>query len=103
RSGPHLSRDHTERMLEARGIELRRKGTTVEVAPAQNVLPADVRVPADPSSAAFFVALALLARAGELRLTDVCLNPTRIGFFDVLRRMGAKLETGDRREEGGED
>ena len=100
---PHLSRDHTERMLQARGVELRREGTAVEVAPAQNVLPADVRVPADPSSAAFFVALALLANAGELRLTDVCLNRTRTGFFDVLRRMGAKLETGDRREEGGED
>ena len=100
---PHLSRDHTERMLEVRGVDLHREGTTVEVAPAQNVLPADVRVPADPSSAAFFVALALLADAGELRLTDVCLNPTRTGFLNVLHRMGARIEIADRREEGGED
>jgi 3-phosphoshikimate 1-carboxyvinyltransferase len=99
---PHLSRDHTERMLAARGVALHRVGTTVSVQPAQRIQPADVRVPADPSSAAFFVALALLADAGELQLTDVCLNETRTGFFDVLRRMGASIEITDRREEGGE-
>ncbi|HEY8176721.1 MAG TPA: 3-phosphoshikimate 1-carboxyvinyltransferase [Gemmatimonadaceae bacterium] len=99
---PHLSRDHTERMLAARGVELHRVGTTVSVQPAQRIQPGDVRVPADPSSAAFFVALALLADSGELQLTDVCLNKTRTGFFDVLRRMGARIEVRDRREEGGE-
>jgi 3-phosphoshikimate 1-carboxyvinyltransferase len=100
---PHLSRDHTERMLAARGVDLHRVGTTVSVQPAQRIQPADVRVPADPSSAAFFVALALLADAGELQLTDVCLNETRTGFLDVLRRMGARIEIADRREEGGEN
>jgi 3-phosphoshikimate 1-carboxyvinyltransferase len=99
---PHLSRDHTERMLAARGVELHRVGTTVSVQPAQRIQPGDVRVPADPSSAAFFVALALLADSGGLQLTDVCLNKTRTGFFDVLRRMGARIEVRDRREEGGE-
>ena len=99
---PHLSRDHTERMLAARGVALHRVGTTVSVQPAQRIQPGDVRVPADPSSAAFFVALVLLADSGELQLTDVCLNKTRTGFFDVLRRMGARIEVRDRREEGGE-
>jgi 3-phosphoshikimate 1-carboxyvinyltransferase len=99
---PHLSRDHTERMLAARGVEVHRAGTTVSVQPAQRIQPADVRVPADPSSAAFFVALALLADEGELHLTDVCLNETRTGFFNVLRRMGANIDVRDRREEGGE-
>lgn len=99
---PQLSRDHTERMLLARGVQVHRKGTAVSIPPAQTIRPADVRVPADTSSAAFFVALALLADSGELRLTDVCLNPTRTGFFEVLRRMGADIQIIDRREEGGE-
>lgn len=99
---PHRSRDHTERMLAARGVDVRQENTTVAVAPAQHLRPADVSVPADPSSAAFLVALALLADAGELRLADVCLNDTRVGFLRVLRRMGGEIEIIDRREEGGE-
>lgn len=99
---PHLSRDHTERMLAARGVEVRRVATRVELPPAQEIQPLDVCVPADPSSAAFFVALALMAGSGELALTDVCLNETRTGFFAALRRMGADIHLEDRREEGGE-
>ncbi|MEX2177703.1 MAG: 3-phosphoshikimate 1-carboxyvinyltransferase [Gemmatimonadaceae bacterium] len=101
-SEPFLSRDHTERMLVYRGVTLAREGNRVEVPAGQRLRPADVRVPADPSSAAYFVALATLASAGELRMTDVCLNPTRTGFLTVLRRMGAELDVMDRREDGGE-
>jgi 3-phosphoshikimate 1-carboxyvinyltransferase len=101
-SEPHLSRDHTERMLKARGVDVRSVGTTVELAPAQEIQPLDVHVPADPSSAAFFVALALLADEGELLLPDVCLSETRIGFLAALRRMGGDIQIRDRREEGGE-
>jgi cytidylate kinase len=61
-----------------------------------------VDVPADPSSAAFFVALAALAHTGELVLPDVCLNPTRTGGFDILRRMGVSLRVDDERVMGGE-
>jgi 3-phosphoshikimate 1-carboxyvinyltransferase len=99
---PHLSRDHTERMLVARGVDVRRHGNTVDIAAGQTLRPVDVQVPADPSSAAFFLALALLADGGELRLVDVCLNETRIGFLRVLRRMGARIETVDLHDEGGE-
>ena len=99
---PHRSRDHTERMLGARGVEVRVNRNTIEVHAAQIIRPADVDVPADPSSAAYFVALALLAGAGELRLVDVCLNPTRTGFYRALKRMGADLDFEDRREVGGE-
>jgi len=98
----HRSRDHTELMLSARGVAVQVHGNRVAVDAAQIVRPADIDVPADPSSAAFFVALALLAGAGELRLTDVCLNPTRTGLLEALRRMGGNLEVGERREEGGE-
>lgn len=103
-SEPHLSRDHTERMLAHRGIALARSanGMTVELPPGQILHPADVMVPGDPSSAAFFVALALLAGKGELHLTDVCLNGTRTGFFAALGRMRAHIQVEGRREEGGE-
>ena len=99
---PHLSRDHTERMLSGRGVEVVRRGLAVEIPAGQTVRPDDVTVPADPSSAAFFLALGVLADAGELRLVDVCLNPTRTGFLDALRRMGGTIQVADQREEGGE-
>jgi 3-phosphoshikimate 1-carboxyvinyltransferase len=107
-SEPHLSRDHTERMLSARGVVLRRhaapdqEGVVVELPPAQVIGPLDVRVPGDPSSAAYFVALALMASAGELALEKVCLNETRTGFLDALRRMGAHIAIVEKAEEGGE-
>jgi cytidylate kinase len=64
--------------------------------------PLDLRVPGDPSSAAFFAALALLADEGELRIGGVGVNPTRTGIFRVLARMGGFVEMHGAREEGGE-
>lgn len=99
---PARSRDHTERMLRARGASLDVTDDGVTLAAGQRLESTDVLVPADPSSAAFFIALAALADEGALRLTDVCLNPTRTGAFDVLRRMGASLDIEDAAEQGGE-
>ncbi len=99
---PSRSRDHTERMLRARGVSLHVTGQGIHLDARQTVAPLDQDVPADPSSAAFFAALAALADEGELRLTDVCLNPTRTGAFDVLRRMGIQLRSEDERVLGGE-
>jgi 3-phosphoshikimate 1-carboxyvinyltransferase len=59
-------------------------------------------VPGDPSSAAFFAGLAAIADDGELRLEGVCVNETRIGFLDQLRRMGVTVLETNRRLEGGE-
>lgn len=101
-SEPSLSRDHTERMLAARGVRLDRDGARVRIRRAERLEPLDAQVPADPSSAAFFAGLAALASAGSLTLTNVCLNPTRAGFFDVLRRMGASVTIADAHDEGGE-
>ncbi len=98
---PAPSRDHTERMLAARGVPVTRDGGRVVLEPVPHLESVDVQVPGDPSSAAFFAALAALAAQGALRLPDVCLNPTRAGFFDLLRRMGATVET-EVRDEGGE-
>lgn len=99
---PHPSRDHTERMLAARGVDVYVHRTAVHVPPHQRLAAQDVDVPADPSSAAFFAALAALAGDGELALPDVCLNPTRTGFFFTLADMGAQLLVDDQRRQGGE-
>lgn len=103
---PRLSRDHTERMLSARGVSLRRQnlpggGHEVRlegpVEPWKNI---DVEVPPDVSSAAFVLAAAAVA-GGEVRVrTGV--NPTRTGAFDVLRRMGLEIVEGPSEDAGGE-
>ena len=97
------SRDHTERMLRAMGADIENDGNQVCLRPAQRLNAIEIDVPADPSSAAFFVALASLASEGELSLTDVCLNPTRSGFLTAMVRMGARVETISRRKSGGEE
>jgi 3-phosphoshikimate 1-carboxyvinyltransferase len=97
------SRDHTERMLRAMGADVETDGNQVCIRPARRISPLEIAVPADPSSAAFFVALACLAGEGELTLTDVCLNPTRTGFLHAMRRMGASVEETGVRSSGGED
>ena len=100
---PAPTRDHTERMLGARGVDVVRRGTRIELAPAHRcIAPADTVVPGDPSSAAFFAGLAALADEGEIALEDVCVNETRTGFFDTLRRMGADVEMRRDRLSGGE-
>lgn len=92
---PRLSRDHTERMLRARGVEVTTDGTTISLGVAHRLPAIPVTVPGDPSGAAFFVALAAMLPGAEVRLADVCLNPTRAGFMEVVQRMGAPLETGE--------
>lgn len=99
---PAPSRDHSERMLRARGVDLQVHEGRVTLAAEQVVAPADVIVPSDPSSATFFVALAAMADDGELTLENVCLNPTRTGAFEVLARMGAHISEQDVRDVGGE-
>ncbi len=96
---PRRSRDHTERLLGALGAPVEVAGDrTLRVQRAK--LPAfELDVPGDPSSAAFFVVAASVTPGSEIVLEDVSINPSRIGFVDVLHRMGAAVEvrpTGDR-------
>ena len=97
---PARSRDHTERMLRAFGARVESDGPAVRLTPAGSLQAFELRVPGDPSSAAFFVALAMLAGRGALRLPNVGLNPTRSGFLDLARRMGASVDVEDAHEEG---
>ena len=99
---PAQSRDHTERMLRARGVDVRSDGTSVSLNPSGRLDAVDAHVPGDPSSAAFFAALAALAQGGTLELEGVCTNPTRAGAFSVLSRMGARVGFEEVSAEGGE-
>jgi len=97
------SRDHSERMLRAFGylVEDGQEGW-IHFEPTGRLEPFDLQVPGDPSSAAFLVGAATLATAGELRLSGVGVNPTRIGFLTVLARMGGEVHREAPGEEGGE-
>ena len=93
---PHgRSRDHSERLLRAFGFRVEERDGWVELAPTGTVVPFAMRIPGDPSSAAFPVGAAALAEAGSLRITGVCVNPTRVGFLQVLERMGAPVRLED--------
>ena len=103
---PHRSRDHTEQMLLARGVDVRIEGLTVSVAgPVSGLAPRDETVPGDPSSAAFPLCAAALLPGSEVTARGICLSPTRTGFLDALRRMGADVRvdpaTGDVTVRGG--
>jgi 3-phosphoshikimate 1-carboxyvinyltransferase len=100
---PARSRDHTERMLSARGARVDVNDTRVSIAPAGDLMALDTAVPGDPSSAAFFAALAALADGGDLRLEHVCVNETRVGFLEQLRRAGASVVFEHQHVEGGEE
>jgi len=96
------SRDHTERMLASQGAEVWVNEQSVLLHPVPRLAPLDVTVPGDPSSAAFFAALAALAPRGELFLRRVCVNETRIGFLAALREMGGEIELVGRERVAGE-
>lgn len=100
------TRDHTERMLRAFGAEVRvqeRDGKTrITVAGEAELQGRDFAVPADPSSAAFLAAAAALVPGSDIVIEGVLVNPTRVGFYEVLREMGGDVTFIDAREEGGE-
>lgn len=85
------TRDHTERILLTTGIDIHRDGLVVAIEPGVPEA-RDLIVPGDVSSAAFLVAAALLCPGSDIVIRGVGLNPTRTGFVDLLRRMGADIE-----------
>ena len=99
---PAPTRDHTERMLMGFGYDVRRNGATACLTGGGKLLAADIDVPADISSAAFFMVGAAIAPGSDIVLEHVGINPTRTGVIDILRLMGANIELLDEREVGGE-
>jgi 3-phosphoshikimate 1-carboxyvinyltransferase len=99
---PLPTRDHSERMLAAAGARIERGDGSVTVHPAERLEPGEIVVPADLSSAAFFVVAGLLVPGSEVAIEGVGLNSTRIGLLLILERMGARIETARRDDESGE-
>jgi 3-phosphoshikimate 1-carboxyvinyltransferase len=101
---PAPSRDHTERMLPAFGVELTRDGNRISLRGGQTLTaPSEpIVVPGDISSAAFPIAAATLVPGSEVTIQNVGMNPTRTGFLTILERMGADIQRVNPREAGGE-
>jgi 3-phosphoshikimate 1-carboxyvinyltransferase len=99
---PSRSRDHTERMLAAAGADVAWLRGGIAVRPAKRLEPSELAVPADFSSAAFFLVAALLVPGSEVTLEGVGNNPTRTGLLTILERMGAEIELEPVGERGGE-
>jgi len=101
-SEPHPTRDYTERMLSAFGVEIDFSPGHARLRGGQRLRATDVAVPADFSSAAFFIVAATLVPGSELRLSAVGLNPRRTGLLAALRAMGADIREEHHASHGGE-
>jgi 3-phosphoshikimate 1-carboxyvinyltransferase len=99
---PAPTRDHTELMLEAAGVAVRRRPTSVSVEPVDRLELGRVDVPGDFSAAAPFLVAAAIVPGSELTVHGVGLNPRRTGLLDVLERMGARISVFNRRRAGPE-
>lgn len=99
---PAPTRDHTERMLRGFGYPVVKRGNHISLLGGGRLQAMHIDVPADISSAAFFMVAASIAPDSELLLQHVGINPTRIGVINILRAMGADIRLEDSREVGGE-
>lgn len=99
---PIPTRDHTEKLLAAMGVEVTSSGARASVRGRAVPSCVDVAVPGDPSSAAFLLVSAALVDGSDVTIEGLCLNPTRLGFLEVLRRMGAAIDCTVEAEVGGE-
>jgi 3-phosphoshikimate 1-carboxyvinyltransferase len=96
------TRDHTERMLAAAGVEVEAHAGEVTVRAPERLAAGETEVPGDISSAAFLIAAAALVAGSEIRMAGVGVNPTRTGLLDVMARMGAKVAVENEDASGGE-
>jgi len=99
---PAPTRDHTERMLSGFSYPVKQQGSKVTITADGKLTAADIDVPSDISSAAFFLVGASIAPGSDLLLKHVGINPTRTGVIDILRLMGANIEVLNERVVGGE-
>ena len=99
---PEISRDHTERMLSAFGYPVTVDGNRISIEGGGQLTGGDIVVPADISSAAFFMVAAAISQGSELTLTQVGINPTRTGILDILKLMQADISLSNETHVGGE-
>ena len=86
------SRNHTENIISKNKKVIRIEKKLINIFGKKDLSPININVPNDPSSAAFFSALTILNNHSSLNIKNVCLNKTRIGFYELLKRYGAKIK-----------
>jgi 3-phosphoshikimate 1-carboxyvinyltransferase len=99
---PAPTRDHTERMLSGFGYPVIKDGATASLSSGYQLTATHINVPADISSATFFMVAAAIAPGSDVTLTHVGVNPTRIGVINILKLMGADISLSNEKEVGGE-
>ncbi len=99
---PAPTRDHTERMLRGFGYDVKTEGNRMSLVGGGKLVATDIDVPADISSAAFFMVAATIATGSDIVLEHVGINPTRTGVVDILRLMGADITLSNEKVVGGE-
>ena len=99
---PAPTRDHTERMLNGFGYPVERIGATAKITGGGSLKASKIDVPADISSAAFFMVAASITPGADITLEHVGLNPTRVGIINILKLMGANIGISQEKEVGGE-
>ena len=102
-SEPAPTRDHTENMLQAYGYDCQTQDNQMSLQGGKEMVATNIDVPADISSAAFFLVAASITPGSDLILEHVCINPTRTGILDLLKALGADIELLNQRKIGGED
>ncbi len=94
---PGISRDHTERMLEYFGADIKYDGRYTKIIPGQKLDCKNIFIPGDISSAAYFIVAALILKKSEIIIKDVGINPTRTYFLEVLKEMGGEIDISNKR------
>jgi 3-phosphoshikimate 1-carboxyvinyltransferase len=95
---PERSRDHTERMLKAAGVNIEIEGLKVSVTGKAHLHPLEITIPGDFSSASFFIVAATIVHNSNIVIRDVGINPTRTGLINILKKMGADIRIENKRE-----
>jgi len=96
------TRNHTELMMEYLGIDIKVKNEEISVIGQQEFDAKDINVPSDPSSAAFAIVAALIVPGSKVTVKNVCINHSRIGLYNILKKMGANIKLTKKRSEAGE-
>ncbi len=98
---PGPGRDHTERLLQAMGAPIEVDGNQIVIHETVKLAPLTLTIPGDPSSAAYWLALGVFGRV-PVTVADIAVNRTRVGFIDMLRQSGARVQAGVPRDAAGE-
>lgn len=99
---PEPTRDHSERMLRAFGYEVKTEGNSISLTGGGKLTATNIQVPADISSAAFFMVGAAISEGSDITLQQVGINPTRTGVIEILKQMGADITVSNEKMAGGE-